>query len=222
MAPLVFYFDFASPYAWIAFDAVTRIADLAGRELELRPVLLWAILREQDIPAPLGPPARRDYMLADMARSAEFMGVELRLPTPLPISAHLASRLWLGMAQEEPERAVEIARHIYALRFVEGRDIRQREVLQGVAGAFGVAPDAADRHMDGPASRDALAASNAQAVADGACGVPFFVLGGEGFFGADRLPQIRWRLGLDRGSPEPHDTAARASRSAASSVSSRG
>lgn len=198
MAPLAFYFDFASPYAWIAFDAVTRIADQAGRKLELRPVLLWSILREQDIPAPLEPPARRDYMLADMARSAEFMGVELRLPTPLPISAHLASRLWLGMVRETPELAIEIARHIYALRFVEGRDIRQREILQDAAGDFGIRPEVADLLMDADEARKALTASNAQAVADGACGVPFFVLDGEGFFGADRLPQIRWRLGLDR------------------------
>lgn len=219
--PLVFYFDFASPYAWIAFDEVTRIAAQAGRKLELRPVLLWAILREQDIPAPLEPPARRDYMLADMARSAEFMGVELRLPTPLPISAHLASRLWLGMVRETPERAVEIARHIFALRFVEGRDIRQREILQDVARAFGVIHDTADQLMDSPENREALAAANAQAVADGACGVPFFVLDGEGFFGADRLPQIRWRLGWP-GGPEPQRAAGRASLSAASAVSSRG
>ena len=48
--------------------------------------------------------------------------------------------------------------------------------------------------IDGPVGRERLAAAVADAVAAGVFGSPFVILDGEPFFGADRLPQIAWRL----------------------------
>lgn len=199
--PLVFYFDFASPYAWIALDGARRIAEEAGRVLELRPMLLWALFKEQQIPPPMEPPARRAYMLADMARSAAYRGVALKLPEPLQVSTHLAKRLWLGLARERPEAAFAFARRLYEARFVEGKDLREAGVLREAAAEFGLSAEAADRHMAAAENREALAASISGAVQAGVCGAPFLILDGEGFFGADRLEQIRWRLGLPPSAP---------------------
>lgn len=199
MGPLGFYFDFASPYAWIAFDAAGRVAARAGRALDLRPMLTWAVLREHGIAAPMEVPVKRAYMLADMTRSAAFMGVPLRLPEPLPMSAHLATRLWIGMAQDAPDRAVELARAIFLARFGDGRDISDLAVLHDIANGFGISHETADRHIAAPQGREVLAASIARAVQDGVCGAPFFVMDGEGFFGADRLPHLAWRLGVPLG-----------------------
>ena len=49
--------------------------------------------------------------------------------------------------------------------------------------------------MNGPLGRARLAAAVDAAVADKVCGSPYFIVDGEPFFGADRLPQIAWRLG---------------------------
>ena len=48
--------------------------------------------------------------------------------------------------------------------------------------------------MEGPLGRERLAAAVDAAIADKVCGSPFFIIDGEPFFGADRLPQIAWRL----------------------------
>jgi 2-hydroxychromene-2-carboxylate isomerase len=49
--------------------------------------------------------------------------------------------------------------------------------------------------MEGPLGRQRLGEAIERAVADHVCGSPYFLVDGEGFFGADRLPQIAWRLG---------------------------
>ena len=78
--PIRFYLDFASPYAWFALDGIERLAREHGREIEWRPVLIWAVLKAHGIAAPMNVPAKRDYLVADMVRSAAFHGVPYRAP----------------------------------------------------------------------------------------------------------------------------------------------
>lgn len=188
---LTFFFDFASPYAYFAFDQVIALADAYALPLRLHPALVWAILKEQGIPPPLDSPARDAYFRADMPRSAAFHGVDYNHPPDMPISAHLAARLWLG----HPEAVrIDLARRIFRARFVDGRDIRDRDTLVALSGETGTSQADALSFMDADDSRADLAQGVADAVAAGSPGIPFLIWLGEGFFGADRLPQLRWRL----------------------------
>lgn len=79
--------------------------------------------------------------------------------------------------------------------FRDGRDITDKAELATVAVEAGIDAAAAEEGMSGQRGRELLAAAVAQGVADGVIGSPFFIIDGERFFGADRLPQIGWRLG---------------------------
>ena len=193
--PLKFWFDFASPYAWLAFDELHKIAEAAGREVELKPVLLWAVLKAQDIPAPMEREAKRGYMMADMTRSAAYLGLPLVLPEPFMISSHLAARLCHGVMLEGDD-ARGLARALFAARFTQGADLSRPEVLDEITQGMGIAPEEAARLQSSPEARARLVAANEEAAARGIWGVPFVELDEEGFFGVDRLPQLRWRLGL--------------------------
>lgn len=191
---LVFFFDFASPYAYFAFDEVLDLAHQSGRKVTLRPAMVWAILKAQGIAEPLASSARRAYLLSDMARSAAFHNLPYRQPDPLPISAHLASRMWLGFASENGCPPLDLARAIYAARFSEGLDIRNPSVLRSVAEACGYAPERAEAYMYSDACRAKLSRNIDGAVNLGVPGIPCVVLGSELIFGVDRLPQLRWRI----------------------------
>jgi 2-hydroxychromene-2-carboxylate isomerase len=54
--PITFWFDFTSPYAYFALDAVERLAHSHGRALIWRPILLWAVLKAQKVPRLPGAP----------------------------------------------------------------------------------------------------------------------------------------------------------------------
>lgn len=192
--PIVFYFDFASPYAYFALDRIEEIGRAAGREVEWRPVLIWAIFREIGVPTPTDVPAKRDYMFADMKRSAEYFGIPYRHPARMPASAHLATRLYLSIADRDSALGRKLGRALFDAFFRDERDITEKAEVVAIAAETGIETATAEDGMNGPRGRELLAASIAQGVADGVIGSPFFIIDGERFFGADRLPHIDWRL----------------------------
>jgi 2-hydroxychromene-2-carboxylate isomerase len=197
-APILFTFDFASPYAYFALDRVERLAAAHKRSVEWRPVLLWAVLKAQAIAAPLDAPAKRDYFLTDMPRSAAFYGVDYRQPETLGLSSHRAARLYYALADSAPDLARAFGRAVFSAFFAEGVDISREDELVRVAAGLGVAANLALGAMNADVGRSRLAAAIDAAVADKVTGSPFFIVDGEPFFGVDRLPQIEWRLSQNR------------------------
>ena len=192
--PIVFYFDFASPYAYFALDGVVRLGAETRREIEWRPVLVWAVLKAHGITGPMETPAKRDYIVRDMIRSAEFHDQPYRHPSKLPLSAHHAMRLYYAIEQEDPEIAQAFAREVFAAFFTRDEDISSQEIVVDIAARVGVGDSEARNGMSGDYGRWQLSQMVDRAVADGVVGSPYFIADGEGFFGADRLPQLAWRL----------------------------
>jgi 2-hydroxychromene-2-carboxylate isomerase len=193
-APIRFYLDFASPYAWFALEAIERLARERERELEWRPILVWAILKALGAPSTMAVPTRRDYLLADIARSAAYYGVPYRPPAPFPLSSHLAARAYHAIAARDELRARAFGRQVFRAFFVDGEDISREDVVRALAARSGACGADADEAMNGPLGRTRLSAAIEAAVADGVIGSPFFLVDGERFFGADRVAQIAWRL----------------------------
>jgi 2-hydroxychromene-2-carboxylate isomerase len=190
--PLRFYFDFASPYAYFALRPLQALAEEHGRHIEYRPILLWAVLKAHGIAAPLGAPVKHAYLTADMVRSAAFHGAPYRHPTKLPVSSHLAARLYYTIVEQRPEAARALVREIFDAFFARGEDITLAGVL--CATTQGLDLEATREAIEAPIGRQRLAEAVDRAIADNVCGSPYMIVDGEGFFGADRLPQIAWRL----------------------------
>lgn len=196
-SPIRFYFDFASPYAYFSLDRIERVAAEHGRTVEWTPILMWVVLKAHGIAPPMDVPVKRTYFLHDMMRSAQFYGLGYRPPVKLPLSSHLAARAFYVLAADDAERARDFAHAVFAAFFREHEDISQESVILRLAEAHGMSAEAARAAIGGPEGRALLEAGVTRAIADKVCGSPYFVVDGEGFFGADRLPQLAWRLTPD-------------------------
>ncbi|MFH1344806.1 MAG: 2-hydroxychromene-2-carboxylate isomerase [Pseudomonadota bacterium] len=192
--PIRFYFDFASPYAYFAAGQIDGIGVEFGRAVEWRPILMWAVLKAHCIAAPMDAPVKRAYMLNDMERSAAFFGMPYRKPAKLPLSSHLAGRLFYAVQAQDPDKALALARRLLPAFFAEGRDISDEEALSDIAAEVGISPETTAEGVKGAVGRAGLEAAVAEAVTSGVVGSPHFLVDGEGLFGADRLPQLRWFL----------------------------
>jgi len=201
-APIRFYFDFASPYAYFALAGIERLAQEHGRTVEWRPILAWAVLKVQGIAPPMDVPVKKSYFLTDMKRSATFHGVPYRHPAKLPLSSHLAARLYHALAEHDLPAAKAFGRDAFTAFFTRAEDISDESVVIGLAARHGLGEDEARNTMSGRLGRERLAAMVDAATADGVCGSPFFMVDGEPFFGADRLPQIAWRLAQAPATPQ--------------------
>jgi len=196
-APISLYFDFASPYAYFALDGIERLAEMHGRDIQWRPILLWAVFKAHGIAPPMEVPAKREYFEADMKRSATFHGIgDYRHPTRLPLSTHRAARLFYDLQGSDTATAHAFGREVFSAFFTRDEDISDEETLVEIAARAGVSSSDARNGMNGETGRAQLAAMTDAAISDKVCGSPWIIIDGEPFFGADRLPQIGWRLAM--------------------------
>lgn len=191
--PIEVWLDFASPYAYFAMRQLKRLAIASGRQLIWRPVILWAVLKAQGIPAPSASTAKWSYLLRDMKRSAEFYGLPFVQPK-FPLSAHLAARMFYGITRKRPEISDALVSAILDAHMGEGAMITNKEVLSKIAYQLDIARADAFESIDGPEGRALLEAAVKEGIEQGVIGSPFIILDGEPFFGADRLPQLEWRI----------------------------
>ena len=185
-----FYFDFSSPYGYIASRRVDEVAARWKRVVAWRPFLLGVAMKETGA-RPLGEiPMRAEYHKRDFARCAREWGIPFALPSVFPVSALPASRAFYWLEGRDPTLGKLFARAAFHAYFVEGRDISTPEVVAEVTGRFGIDRAALLAALGEPAVKARLREETDKALARGVFGSPFFLVDGEPFWGHDRLPQI--------------------------------
>ena len=191
--PIDFYFDFSSPYSYIASEWVEALAARHGRTVVWRAMLLGASFQVTDIKSPVAYPLKREYSMLDFERSARFAGVPLKMPDNFPIPTQNAARIFWWLNASDPVRAREWARHGLRALFARGVDLSDPKALQALSVEFGLDGSQARDVWNDPQWKAALKSANDSAIARGVFGAPYFIIDGEPFWGNDRRAQIeRW------------------------------
>lgn len=188
-----FYFDFSSPYGYLASRRLGAIAARHGREVRWRPMMLGPALAATGGKPLVQIPLKGDYARRDLPRTARFLDVPFSLPTRFPIVTLATARAFYWLEGTAPERAVPFAEAAFAAYFVEDRDIADRTVVAALLGEVGADPDAGLAAIVTQAVKDRLKAVTEEAVTRGVFGSPFVFVDDEPFWGVDRLDQVeRW------------------------------
>lgn len=188
-----FYFDFSSPYGYIASQKIDALAARHGRTATWRPILLGAVMKiTGGAPLP-GIPLKGDYARHDFARSAKFHGVDYRLPTAFPIASQAPARAFYWLNQQDPVRAKVLAGALYHAYFVDDINISNPEDTIAVSAKSGLDAEKVRAALNDPAIKDAVKNEVDAAIGLGVFGSPYIIVDGEPFWGADRLDQIdKW------------------------------
>ena len=188
-----FYFDFSSPYGYIASTRIDALAAKHGREAVWRPFLLGAAFKATGGQPLLDIPIKGRYAARDMARTARYLGVDYRQPSVFPIGTVAPARAYYWLEAKEPERAKDVAKALYRAYFVDDVDISDAEKTIEICAKQGVDAAAVRAGINDQGVKDRLRAEVDKAIAIGAFGSPYIVVDGEPFWGSDRLEQVdRW------------------------------
>lgn len=191
--PLEFYFDFSSPYSYLASEAIEPLAARYGRRVDYMPLLLGAAFRISGSKPLTDIPLKGEYSKRDFARSARFAGVPFVLPDPFPISTVGAARAYLWLGDSDRPRADAFLHAAFRAYFAQGRNISDPAVLAQVLREAGIDAAQALEAIQQPALKERLKLQVDTAVERGVFGAPFIFVDGEPFWGNDRLPQVeRW------------------------------
>lgn len=195
--PIEFYFDFSSPYGYLASTRIDELAARYGREVIWRPILLGVVFKTTGgQPLPMVP-LKGDYAKRDFIRGAKFHRIEYRHPTVFPISGVAPSRAFYWAEERSPERAIALAQALYHAYFVEDVNISDPAGTVAVAARLGFNAAEVQSGMNEQNVKDVLKAEVDKSIARGVFGSPYIIVDGEPFWGMDRLDQVeRW---LDTG-----------------------
>src|SRR3954454_22275053 len=180
----IFYYDLMSPYAYLAAERAERVLPELPR---WQPVLLGGLFKLTGRSSwALGDFERRRRGMAEVERRAAAYGLPpVRWPDPWPDDYLAAMRLATWAAAQG--RARDFASAAGRSAFAGGHHLGDVGVAVDVAVAIGLDRDAAGAALDDRAVKDALRAATASAHARGVFGVPTVAVGGELFWGDDRL-----------------------------------
>jgi 2-hydroxychromene-2-carboxylate isomerase len=191
-----FWYEFASPYSYLAAARIERLAAARPIRLDWRPFLLGPIFRQRaHDPSPYQnpSPAQRRYRWRDLQRLCAAEGLPLRLPSTYPRNGLLAARVAL-IAIDEGWGA-DFTRAVYRANFAEDRDIAAAEVVGAVISSLERDAAAVLERAAAPDNKARLVARGEEALRRGIFGAPSFLVGEELFWGNDRLDQaIAWAL----------------------------
>jgi 2-hydroxychromene-2-carboxylate isomerase len=188
-----FYFDFSSPYSYIASEWIEALAARHGRTVNWNAILLGVVFQAAELKSPVSHPIKREYSLHDFERSARFAGVPLKNPEKFPIPTQNAARIFWWLHDKRPETAGHWARHAFRAYFARGVDLSDPQRLKELAAEFGLDADQAEAIWNDPSWKVRLKAANETAITAGVFGAPFFMIDKEPFWGNDRRAQIeRW------------------------------
>lgn len=191
--PIRFFFDFSSPYGYLATHRIEALAARHGRDVDWHPILLGVIFRITGQTPLINQPMRGDYFRADMARYAREWDVPLVMPEHFPFHSIAASRAFYWLKDRSPEQAVAFARAVYAAYWGEGRDVDKPEQVVAVAATLGIDGGELAAALGDDAVKERLKTEVDAAVEQGVFGSPTFLIEGEAFFGCDKFDQMeRW------------------------------
>ncbi len=192
--PIDFYFEFASPYGYLASTQIGDIAARYGREVSWKPIMLGAALKATGSRPLANIPIKNEYFLRDIKRFARLLDVPLEYPPVMPMNSLAASRaFWWVHDIRDPCCARKLARALFRAHWGEGRDLSRPEQVAEVAAGLGIDPESLISAVQDPAIKQRLREETDRSLEKGVFGSPFFIVDGEPFWGADRLDQVeRW------------------------------
>jgi 2-hydroxychromene-2-carboxylate isomerase len=196
MKEIHFYFDFISPYAWLAFQALPKALEGISHRVHYHPVVFGAMLKHHGQLGPAEMPGKREWTYRQVMWLAKQQGSDLQMPASHPFNSLALLRLAVAATDNgEPNRYVveSIFKHVWCSG-LEAADAERFAALQLhlLSQAHLTLKDPQSVEV-----KQMLQQQTQQAIDLGLFGVPSMVVNGQIFWGQDALPMLRAYLQSD-------------------------
>lgn len=202
--PIDFYFDFISPYAYLAATKIDVLAAKHGRDVDWHPFLMGVtVMQVMGLKPIMETPLKSDYALIDRPRMARLMNVPLTIPEIDGLNSVAASRAYYWIREKNPELAKEFARRVFNRLWVQGRDITDVDAVSEEVDTLGVDTKELRAALEDDRVKGLLRVAVEAAVERKVFGSPFFIIDDEPIWGADRFWMVEHWLKHGNWDPAP-------------------
>ena len=182
------WLSIGSTYTYLTALRLRNVIEASGIKLDIRPISIRQIMKNMDnIPFPSSKKTKVDYMWRDIQRRAEFYSLPVpHVPVPYPLKEFDRANL-VGIVMERDGKYLEYLEETYRAWFLDGLEAGSDQNLEKVSRIMGVT---LQKVLDDASSNEILEIyerNTADAQTIGVFGAPSFEVGGEVFWGDDRL-----------------------------------
>ena len=188
-----FYFDFASPNAYLSHKVMQSIKERTGAEVNYIPVLLGGIFKETNNKPPMeqffGVKNKNEYQNIEMQRFIERHDLHsFKMNPHFPV---ISLQIIRGAIAAENDGYLEdYIDKVLVHMWEEPKKMDDPEVIHSAFEESGLNANKLMEQIQDPDVKAKLIANTEAAVERGVFGIPTFFVGDEMFFGKDKLWEV--------------------------------
>ena len=183
--PFDFYFDFVSPYSFLAHKEIIKIEKKNSVKIKYKPILLGGLHNLHGIKAPAFIPAKAKHMIRDCKLIAEKNNIKFKFNSYFPIKSLNLMR-GVMVAEEDNFKSYYIDR-IFDSIWQDGLNMNDESVVQKILKNLDINPKTFLLRSASSSIKDSLKKRTGEAYEKGIFGAPSFVSNNKIFWGQDRI-----------------------------------
>jgi len=183
--PFDFYFDFISPYSFLAHKEIRKIENKIDIKIRYKPILLGGLHNLHGIKAPAFIPAKAKHMIRDCKLIAERNNIKFKFNSYFPIRSLNLMRGVL-VAEEDNIKNYYID-NIFNTVWQDGLNMNDEIIVHKVLKNLNINPKTFSLRSTSSLIKDSLRNKTNEAYEKGVFGAPTFVSNNKIFWGQDRI-----------------------------------
>ena len=180
-----FYFDFGSPYSFLAHKKIIKIEKENSIKIKYKPVLLGGLLKSAGIKANADIPIKGKYMIRDCKLCAEQDGVQFKFNSYFPIITLNLMRCVL--VAEKNNFKQNFVNKVFDAIWEDGLNLNDNLIVEKLLKNLDINPENFLMEAIEPKIKNELKKRTDEAYNNGIFGVPTFMINNKIFWGQDRL-----------------------------------
>ena len=180
-----FYFDFVSPYSFLAHKEIIKIEKKNSVKIKYKPILLGGLHNLHGIKAPAFIPAKAKHMIRDCKLIAEKNKIKFKFNSYFPIRSLNLMR-GVFVAEEDNYKNYYID-SIFNAIWQDGLNMNDENIIQKILKNLNVNPKTFLLRSASSSIKDSLRKKTSEAYEKGIFGAPSFVSNNKIFWGQDRI-----------------------------------
>ncbi|MDC0472444.1 2-hydroxychromene-2-carboxylate isomerase [Pelagibacteraceae bacterium] len=183
-----FYFDFISPYSFLAHQEIKKIENKFSIKIKYKPILLGGLHNLHGIKAPAFIPSKAKFMIRDCKMIAEKNKIKFKFNSYFPIKTLNLMRGVL-IAQEDDFKNFYIDKVFDAI-WRDGLNMNDQNIIDKVLKNIEVNPKTFLLRSSTQNIKTLLKKKTDEAYEKGIFGAPTFLVNNKIFWGQDRLEYV--------------------------------
>ena len=183
--PFDFFFDFASPYSYLAHKQIRNIEYQHNIKINYMPILLGGLLNLAEIKAAAFIPSKAKFMIKDCKLFAEKLNIKFKFNTYFPVQSLNLMRGVL-IARKENKTSLYIDKFFDAC-WKDGLNLNDQKIVDKILEDLNFNLKTYKLKISEQKIKDELKKRTKDAYLKGVFGAPSFIINNKMFWGQDRL-----------------------------------